>query len=106
VSYTDWAVQQGRYAGDEWLNKATDWHLDAAPDNLDEKDGSFDIVFLPKFAQENFCEGGLSRCKQPDVKQLVRLRIGGSVQPELLIVDLNHCFVERNLIRRFTGVWL
>ncbi|MDQ2074464.1 hypothetical protein RBH20_18185 [Haloarcula sp. H-GB4] len=31
MSYTDWVVQQGRYAGDEWLNKATGWHLDAAP---------------------------------------------------------------------------
>lgn len=36
ASYTDWVVQQGRYAGDEWLDKATGWHLDAAPDDLDE----------------------------------------------------------------------
>jgi len=42
-----------------------------------EKNGSFNIVFLPKFAQENFCEGGRSRRKQPAVKQFVLLRIGG-----------------------------
>jgi choline dehydrogenase-like flavoprotein len=36
ASYTDWVVQQGRYEGDEWLEKATGWHLDAAPEDLDE----------------------------------------------------------------------
>jgi hypothetical protein len=33
------------------------------------------------------------------VKQFVRLRIGGSVQPELLVVDPNHRFVKHDLIR-------
>ncbi|AEM58696.1 hypothetical protein HAH_4021 [Haloarcula hispanica ATCC 33960] len=47
---------------------------------IDEKDSSFDIVLLTKFAQENFCEGGRSRRKQPNVKQYVRLRIGSGVQ--------------------------
>lgn len=36
ASYTDWVVQQGRYAGDDWLERATGWHLDAAPDDLDD----------------------------------------------------------------------
>jgi alkyl hydroperoxide reductase subunit AhpF len=36
ASYTDWVVKRGRYAGDEWLDEATGWHLDAAPDDLDE----------------------------------------------------------------------
>jgi choline dehydrogenase-like flavoprotein len=36
AAYTDWVVQQGRYAGDEWLERATGWHLDTAPDDLDE----------------------------------------------------------------------
>jgi hypothetical protein len=70
---------------------------------VNKKHGGFDIVFLTQFAQENFCEGGCSRRKEPDVKQFVRLRIGGGVQPVLLIVDPNHRFVERNLIRRFPG---
>jgi len=37
ASYNDWVVQQGRYAGDEWLETATGWHLDAAPENLDDE---------------------------------------------------------------------
>ncbi|WP_435197444.1 FAD-dependent oxidoreductase [Natronomonas sp. EA1] len=37
ASYTDWVVQQGRYAGEEWLEEATGWHLDAAPDDLDSE---------------------------------------------------------------------
>jgi hypothetical protein len=68
---------------------------------VDEKYGGFDIVLSTQFAQENFCEGRCSRRKEPDVKQFVRLRIGSSVQPELLIVDPNHRFVERDLIQRF-----
>lgn len=36
TAYTDWVVKQGRYAGDEWLDNATGWHLDAAPADLDE----------------------------------------------------------------------
>jgi len=37
ASYTDWVVKQGRYAGEEWLETATGWHLDAAPDDLDDE---------------------------------------------------------------------
>lgn len=66
---------------------------------INEKHGGFDIVLLTKFAQENFRESGRSCRKQPDVKQFVRLRIGGGIQPELLVVDSNHRFVERDLIR-------
>jgi glycine/D-amino acid oxidase-like deaminating enzyme len=36
ASYTDWVVRQGRYAGDEWLEEAIGWRLDAAPDGHDE----------------------------------------------------------------------
>jgi thioredoxin reductase len=36
ASYTDWVVQQGRYAGEEWLDTATGWHLDEAPDDIDD----------------------------------------------------------------------
>jgi hypothetical protein len=37
AGYTDWVVEQGRYAGDEWLETATGWHLDAAPEHLDDE---------------------------------------------------------------------
>jgi hypothetical protein len=73
---------------------------------IDEKHGGFDIVFLPQFTKEYFGECRGSRRKQADVKQFVRGWISGGVQPELLIVDPNHCFVERDLIRRSPRFWL
>jgi len=69
---------------------------------IDEKLGSFDIVFLPKFAQEDFGESGRGCRKEADVQQIVCIGICSSIQPELLIVDPNHCFVKRDLIRRST----
>jgi len=37
ASYTDWVVKQGRYEGEEWLETATGWHTDAAPEDLDDE---------------------------------------------------------------------
>ncbi|MEZ3117660.1 NAD(P)/FAD-dependent oxidoreductase [Halobaculum sp. MBLA0147] len=37
ADYTDWVVQQGRYEGEEWLETATGWHLEAAPEDRDEE---------------------------------------------------------------------
>jgi hypothetical protein len=73
---------------------------------IDEKHGGFDIVFLPQFAEEEFGESGRGRRKEADVKQVVCLGISGGVQPVLLVVDPNHCFVEGDLIRRLTSVGL
>jgi hypothetical protein len=36
ADYTDWVVQQGRYAGDEWLDDIAEYHAASAPDELDE----------------------------------------------------------------------
>jgi len=36
ASHTDWVVKQGRYEGQEWLETAMDWHLDAAPSDIDD----------------------------------------------------------------------
>jgi hypothetical protein len=76
-------------------------YLKSESSPIDEKNSSFDIVLLPKFAQENFREGGRGRRKQPDMKQFVRLRIGGGVQSELLIVDSNHCRYFPNESREY-----
>jgi len=73
---------------------------------IDEKDGGFGVVFVPKFSAEHLGERGRSRRKQPDVKQIVRFRITSGVQPELLVVDPNHCLVEPNPIRGLSGIWL
>jgi hypothetical protein len=66
---------------------------------IDQKHGGFDIVFVTKFSEKDLGECGRCRRKQPQMKQFVCLGIGGSVQPELLIVDSNHSFVNRNVIR-------
>jgi hypothetical protein len=66
---------------------------------IDEKHGSFDIVFLAEFREEHLSESGRGRRKEADVKQVVCLGIASGVQPVLLVVDSNHRFVERDLIR-------
>lgn len=62
-----------------------------------QKPGVVDIVFLAEFAQETVSRCGRSRGEQPDIKDVVGLRIVDSVQPVPLAVDSNHCFAERNL---------
>jgi hypothetical protein len=69
---------------------------------IDEKHGVFDIVFLAEFTEKDLGECGRSRRKEADVKQIIRLWIASGVQPELLIVDPNHRFVEGDLIRGST----
>jgi hypothetical protein len=66
---------------------------------IDQKHGGFDIVFLTKFSEKDLCECGRCRRKQPQMEQFVCLGIGSSVQPELPIVNSNHRFVNRNVIR-------
>ena len=36
ADYTDWVVEQGRYAGEEWLENIADYHAESAPDDLDD----------------------------------------------------------------------
>jgi len=66
---------------------------------IGEKFGCLNIVFVSEFAQEDLGECGRGRRKETDVKQLVCCRISSGVQPEFFIVDPNHRFVERDLIR-------
>ncbi len=40
------------------------------------------------------------------MKDFVRLRINGSVQPVLLIVDPDRFLIDRNAIRALTVSWL
>jgi len=67
---------------------------------INEKDSSFDIVLFSQFAEEDLGQRCRGRGKEPDMKQIVGLRVCGGVQPKLLVVDPNHCFIERDLIRR------
>jgi len=36
ADHTDWVVEQGRYAGEDWLEQATEWNVESAPDDLDD----------------------------------------------------------------------
>jgi hypothetical protein len=35
ADHTDWVVEQGRYEGEEWLETAIGWHVEAAPEDRD-----------------------------------------------------------------------
>jgi hypothetical protein len=56
-------------------------------------------VFLLEFLQELLCQDDGSRRKQTHVQQFVCFGIDRGVQPKLLTVELNHGFVDRNVIR-------
>jgi hypothetical protein len=58
-----------------------------------EKQALFDIVFLPEFPEKNLRQSGCIRCKQPNMKQVIRRWIDGGVQPILLVINPNHRFV-------------
>jgi hypothetical protein len=59
---------------------------------VNEKFGSFDIVFLPQFVQEDLGQSGRNRRRKPDVKQIIRFRIGSGGQPELLVAGSESLF--------------
>ncbi|WP_435147120.1 hypothetical protein [Halobaculum sp. P14] len=37
ADHTDWVVQQGRYAGDDWLERSAEYTIESAPDGLDDE---------------------------------------------------------------------
>jgi hypothetical protein len=53
----------------------------------------------PELSEERFASEPLYTLKETNIEKMIRLWINGSVQPILLIIDANHCFVHRNLIR-------
>ena len=72
----------------------------------DEKHGVVDIVFLLTLSKKYFGQCCRVRSEKTGIEEFVRIRIDNGVQPELPIVNMNHAFVQRNLIRSFTAVWL
>jgi len=67
--------------------------------SIDEKRGIVEVMFFSEFLQESLCQRGRSRRIQPYMKDIVRFRINSSVQPIPMFVELNHCLVERDVIR-------
>jgi len=66
---------------------------------VDEKDHVFDLMFLTKFREKHRGNRGGSRRIKPDVEQAVGVGIDGSVQPISLVIELNHGFINCNVIR-------
>jgi len=66
---------------------------------IDEKHGIFDVVFLAEFTEENLGNTEVLRRTKFHVEEFVCLGIDSGVQPVALVVDLDHGFVDRNVIR-------
>ena len=64
---------------------------------IDEKQSGFDIVFLPQFVEKEFVRPIVGVENSRKCNSFVWIH--GGVQPELLVDDANHGFVNRNLIR-------
>lgn len=56
-------------------------------------------MFLGEFMEKLFCEDDRSGGKELDVQEFVRFGIDSGVQLESFVVELNHGFVHRNVIR-------
>ncbi len=67
--------------------------------SIDKEHGIGKVMFLSKFVENTFCQRGCSRRKQPYMEDIVRVWIGGSVQPIAMFVKLNHRLVECDVIR-------
>jgi len=66
---------------------------------IDEKHGVVDGVFLAEFHKERVSESVGSRRFKLCIQQFVCSRIDSSVQPVVLVVELDHGFVDCNVIR-------
>jgi len=66
---------------------------------IDEKLGGFNIMFLTKFVKKPLCQYSCCRRKQSQMQEFVGFWTDGGIQPKLLPVDSDHCFVKRNPIR-------
>jgi hypothetical protein len=73
---------------------------------INEKHSIYDFMFLLQFLQELLCQEDGSHWKQPNAGKFVRSRINSGVQPGSLVVELNHGFVDRDVIRALPGFWL
>lgn len=66
---------------------------------IDEKGCVSDELFLAKFRKEHFVGHLISRRKEFDMEQAVRVGIDHCVQPEPLVIELDHGFVNCDVIR-------
>jgi hypothetical protein len=66
---------------------------------IDEKDSVVNVVFFAEFGNEPTRNNVRSRWFKCCMQQFVCVGIDGSVQPVLLVIELDHGLVNRNVIR-------
>jgi hypothetical protein len=74
--------------------------------SVDEKHGVVESVFRTQFREKLFGQRHSSGWKQSHVEEFVGIGIDGGVQPEALIVELDHGFVDRDVIQLLPIDWL
>ena len=67
--------------------------------SINEKCRLLDLLFVLEFTKKQHGKLRCSCLKQPCMQDFVCVRIDRSVQPVTLIIDLNHSFVHRDVIR-------
>jgi len=67
---------------------------------VDEKERLLEVVFLLQLSKKHLRQHDRSASRETDMEDVVRLGIDRCIQPELLVIDLDHGFVERSVIRR------
>jgi len=60
-------------------------------------------MFLAKFRKEHLGHALISRRREFEMQQPVGIGVNRGVQPELLVIDLDHGFVDRDVIRLETA---
>ncbi|GAA0217178.1 hypothetical protein GCM10009000_034950 [Halobacterium noricense] len=66
---------------------------------IDEKERIIDEMFLAKFGEKHLDNRLISRRRELNVQQAVRVGIDSCVQPEPFVVELDHGLVNRDVIR-------
>jgi len=74
--------------------------------SIDQECGVGELLFLVKSTEKQHGKLRCARLKQPYMGEFARAGIGRGVSPVSLTVDVNHRFVNRNLIRTHIAVGL
>jgi len=73
---------------------------------IDKKDSIRTIVFLADLDRKYQCKNVVCCRYKLNIQQIVYYWNNGSVQPILVIIELNRGFVNTNMIRTATARWL
>lgn len=73
---------------------------------INKKRRLVNLLFCVEFIEKRYRGLRCSCRKEPYVKEFARFWIYGSVQPAPLVINLNPCFVDCDVIRRRIAGWL